>query len=409
MTPLPPDLMRILIVSQMFPRRGSPLSGVFVLEQTKNLRAQGIDVSVLSPVARRPFSGTSREHESDTRQSHVDGVPVKFVPYAHVPLRLSTRFESWSLVKRLLPAVRAEHEHRRVDVLHAHQLFPTGYATVVIGRLLGIPIVCSAHGSDVHTNPSRNRGIGRYTRATLRMTDRTVAVSEDLARRIARLESQAAPTKVIYNGIDPGRFVNRAERTVLRRRLGLPERGVGICFVGRLVTEKGVHELIAAFEALRGTDEDVWLVVVGGGPLHDCLASRAREMHGKLVIAGPTPHSKVAEYLNAADLFALPSHGEGVPVAMLEAMACGLPVVATAVGGIPEVVKDGTTGFLLPPRDDAAFLEKLRLLVRDAPLRREMGRAARQRIDAGFHWSCGSEKLIDLYHELLQLNDTRPN
>lgn len=391
--------MRVLAVSRMFPRSGNPVSGVFVLEQLKSIKTIGIDVSVVVPTAHGPLSRVVSE--AATLRSDVDGVPVEYVPYVHLPLRLTTRFEIWSLMRRLVPAVRAEHSRCRIDVLHAHQLFPTGYATAIIARNLGIPSVCTAHGSDVHTHPLRNRGIARYTQAALRTIDRVVAVSQDLAERIVRLEARSAPTTVVYSGIDPRRFTINGERLGLRSKLGLPERGVGICFVGRLVATKGVIELLDAFRTLRGRGLDVWLVLVGSGPLQGALASAAREFGGRLVIAGSMPHDRVPDYLRAADVFALPSHGEGVPVAMLEAMACGLPVVATAVGGIPEVMLDESTGFLVRNVRDGELAERLARLVSNKGLRDEMGRAARLRIDEAFHWNHGAVKLCELYSELI--------
>ena len=352
-------------MSQMFPRPDEPLSGVFVLEQVKSLARLGVDIGVLSPTAQ----GLVPRFRvgSLIRQSLADGLHVTYVPYTHVPHRISTRLEIRSLVSRILPVVRAEHSRAPIRVLHAHQLFPIGYATVIAGRRLGIPVVCTAHGSDVHTNPHRNRGIARYTRATLRMVDRTVAVSTDLSTRIARLEPRAAPVEVIYNGIDPQRFSIGEEQTTLRRSLGLPEHGVGICFVGRLVAAKGIRELESAFQTVRKMDSTVWMVIVGDGPMRDGLASRVSR--DRVILTGPVPHERVADYLNASDVFTLPSHGEGVPVAMLEAMACGLPIVATAVGGIPEAVTDGVTGFLVRPRDRDSLTDRLGSLVKDAELR----------------------------------------
>ena len=326
---------------------------------------------------------------------------MSYMDYVHVPLRLSTRFEAWSLVGQLLDAVRCEHQRAPIDVLHAHQLFPAGYAAAVVGSRLGIPVVCTAHGSDVHTHPDRNRGIARYTRAALRSVDRVVAVSADLARRIALLEPRSAPVDVIYNGIDPDRFGTVDDRVALRHRLGLPIGGTGICTVSRLADAKGIPELVNAFRTVLKANRDTWLVVVGDGPLRSRLRSWARELDGHLVVAGPIAHAQVPEYLNAADVFALPSHQEGVPVAMLEAMACGLPVVATAVGGIPEVITNGSTGFLIRPRDECELAECLERLVRDAGLRRRTGAAAQEVIRDGFQWHQGSVKLASLYADLV--------
>ncbi len=396
--------MRLILVSQMFPRPEKTLSGVFVLEQAKSLQGQGLAVEVVSPRPRRILSRPStgfRRLNRATRSGNVEGVPVVYMSYLHVPLGLSTRFEVWSLAGRLFDLIRREHERARVDILHAHQLFPAGYAAAVVGRRMGIPVVCTAHGSDVHTHPHRNRGIARYTRAALRSADRVVAVSADLSRRISALEPQTVPVDVIYNGVDLNRFAPADDRAELRHRLGLPVNGVGICTVSRLVDAKGIPELVSSFRTVLKANADAWLVIVGGGPLESQVRSWARELGGRLVAAGPVAHARVPEYLKAADVFALPSHREGVPVALLEAMACGLPVVATAVGGIPEVVTDGLTGLLGHPHDEENLTQNLIRLVGDADLRRTMGAASQDLIRSSFQWDHGSAKLARLYADLV--------
>jgi glycosyltransferase involved in cell wall biosynthesis len=116
---------------------------------------------------------------------------------------------------------------------------------------------------------------------------------------------------------------------------------------------------------------------------------------------GPVPHSEVSEYLQACDVFVLPSYAEGVPVAMLEAMASGLPVVATSVGGIPEVVKDGEAGYLIPPRDTEGLLAAMEALAEDENVRRRMGRTGARVITERFHWHHGSRILIEKYQGLV--------
>jgi teichuronic acid biosynthesis glycosyltransferase TuaC len=395
--------MRVLLVSKLFPRPEKTLSGTFVLEQAKSLADCGVSVEVVSPRPRQLLSRVlagSLRGESNVRSGCVDGIPVLYMDYLHVPLRVSTRFEACSLVRQLCDVVGREHQRARIDVLHAHQLFPTGYATAVVGRRLGIPVVCTAHGSDVHTHPDRNRGIARYTRTALRSVDHLVAVSADLASRISTLEPQSAPVDVIYNGVDLHRFAPAVDRVELRHRLGLPVSGTGICTVSRLAEAKGIPELVSAFRAVLKANSDVWLVIVGGGPLESRLRSWVGDLDGHLVVTGPIEHAQVPQYLKAADVFALPSHREGVPVAMLEAMACGLPVVVTAVGGIPEVVTDGSTGLLIHPRDEHELAESLNRLVRDVALRRRMGTAAQEVIRNGFQWNQGSAKLASLYAAL---------
>lgn len=141
----------------MFPRSGNPISGVFVLEQARALAATRRDLRILIPIAESTPAYLraigSSERVEIARQ--FDGLTVREFSYPHVPLQLSTRFENISLGRQLLRVVSDELRHNPVDILHAPQFYPTGLAAVRAGELLGIPVVCTAHGSDVHTHPNR--------------------------------------------------------------------------------------------------------------------------------------------------------------------------------------------------------------------------------------------------------------
>lgn len=399
--------MRIAFVSRMFPHPGRQVAGVFVLEQAKAVAKRGIEVEVICPIP-FPFYMPSAWMETKTigrtRVSSLDGLRVTYMSYPHVAVKLSSTLESRSLATHLGGVVRGLHRDKRIDVLHAHALFPTGYATTVIGRRLGIPVVCTAHGSDVHTHPLRNRGIARITRATIRTADRIVAVSEDLRSRICRLEPENNGIEVIYSGVDPSRFGIRSASPRLRSDLGLPEDGVGICTVSRLDVAKGIPELMKVFEVLHRKVPGAWLLIVGDGPLDGQVREWAARFAGRVFVAGAVPHSAVSEYLNAADVFVLPSHREGVPVAILEAMACGLPVVSTSVGGIPEVVMDSVTGYLVEVGDLSALSAKLEQLINEPELRRRMAARARALVHDRFLWRHGAERLEDVYRQVTEGN-----
>jgi teichuronic acid biosynthesis glycosyltransferase TuaC len=389
--------MRVLFVSQMFPRPERPLSGTFIVEQARALRESGVDVAVLCPVALRP----PRWRRAVEGWNEVEDVPAYYLPYTHVPLRVSTSLEARSLGSRIMGFVRSRRETDPFAILHAHQVFPTGCSTARVGAALGIPVVCTAHGSDLHKHPKANRGIARLTREALRITDLTVTVSRDLARRAAELEPAVKRLEVVYSGVDLRRFTAGSGKETARRALGLPIGGTGFCFVGRLVAEKGLRELLTAFQRLVESGQDVWLIVVGDGPSARLAGSVNGPVRNRLILAGPVPHARVSDYLRAADVFVLPSYGEGVPVSMLEAMASGLPSIVTSVGGIEEVLTDGRTGLVVQPRDIEGLRRAMEVLAGDPDLRETMGSSAQQVIAERHTWSQSAKRLAELYKSLV--------
>jgi glycosyltransferase involved in cell wall biosynthesis len=158
-----------------------------------------------------------------------------------------------------------------------------------------------------------------------------------------------------------------------------------------------------AFRRLGRMKEEVWLAVVGEGPEHSHLADQARAwgLSPRVILAGARPHGEIANWMSAADVFALPSYNEGVPMVVYEAMACALPVVATRVGGIPEVALHETTALLVPPRAVEPLVQALQQLVESADLRRAMGRAGHQRVHRAFLWPHSAHVVLDLYRETL--------
>lgn len=398
--------LRVLVVSGLYPKPGSPLSGLFVHRQVEALRQRAVDVRVVCPVARPllPFGdgGAFASRLDGPRNDEVEGVPVTYVPYRHVPHRLSTRLEAASLVRSLRTHLGGDGRADSVDLLHGHWLFPAGWATTVLASDRDVPAIVTAHGSDVHRYPAANRGTARFTRRTLERADAAVAVCRDLAGRMRALAGDAASPAVVYNGVDARRFQPPADREALRRGLGLPVEGTGICSVTRLVAEKGVPELFRAFRRLAEERPELWLALVGEGALLGDVGRRARDagLADRVFLPGAVPHAEVPSWLGAADVFALPSHAEGLPVSVLEAMACGLPVAATSVGGVPEAVDD-EVGRLVALGEPGRLADALGELVADPGLRDRLGGEARRRVERSFTWSRSAERLADVYRDVV--------
>jgi glycosyltransferase involved in cell wall biosynthesis len=244
----------------------------------------------------------------------------------------------------------------RVDVVLGSWAYPDGFAAVMMAEMLGVPAVIKLHGSDMNV-VARWPGPRRWLKWALPRAERVVAVSAALADEAHALGVARDRIDVVPNGIDRSAFRPR-DRAEARQALGLPANGSMVLYVGHVTEEKGAFDLVRAFISAGPRLENARLVVVGDGTGLAACRELARE-HGQLIsFVGAQPHAKIASWLAACDVLALPSWNEGMPNVVLEALASGRRVVATRVGGIPEVVTD-QLGILVPPRDVPALSRAL--------------------------------------------------
>jgi len=279
-------------------------------------------------------------------------------------------------------AQRAEQmAAHRPDLIHFSQAIPgMCRREMMAARWLGVPVVSTLH-APMTTAPERACALVRILLPHL--ADYYIVVSKT-NKRLAH-EAVGVPLErisVVHLGIDVAAFsVERDSTALAARGIGPDDFVVGT--VGRLDFPKAHHVLIDAARMLcdRGLPDTVRFVIVGGGPREAELKSMAAAFGRRVVFTGAMPREEIPRALARFDLFAMSSDIEGQPYGLLEAMAAGLPVVATAVGGIPDVITDGENGLLVPKGDAAALAGKLRLAIEDAQLRRALGEQARRTID----------------------------
>lgn len=286
---------------------------------------------------------------------------------------------------------------RRIEVLHAHQYTPFFYAAVAKPLIRPMPrLILTEHGRHYPDAVSPKRRA--FNRVVLdRLADAVNACCRFSATALCRIDGfRGDRIEVIENGIDITRYAPTADKPALKRTLGLdPDRRV-LVHVARHHPVKDQATLIRGFARAARDLPDVDLVLVGDGPLRDELATLARTLG-----VGPRVHfvgvqSNVADWLRAADVFALTSVSEAASLTLLEAMAAGRPVVVSAVGGNPEIVRDGVEGLHFPRGDTAALGKCLRTLFRDPALSSRLGTAGRARVEAHYQLS----RTVDAYARL---------
>jgi sugar transferase (PEP-CTERM/EpsH1 system associated) len=302
------------------------------------------------------------------------------------------------LILRLARVMRAYRPH----IVHSRNWGTI--EAILAARLARVPVaIHSEHGYDLDMLtglPTRRR---IFRRASYRMADAVFAVTRELCDFHAR-QAWISPERirVIYNGVDTQRFRPRSsERISLRKKFGLPQERFIVGTVGRTVTIKDHPTLLRAVESMVLKGIDAHALLVGSGPeleRNRQLVKDSSVLAGRVTFVGSS--DEVPDILNTMDAFALTSISEGMSNTLLEAMAAGLPVIATNVGGNPEVVVDGDSGWLFRARDVEALVSRLMSLASDENQRRQLSLAARQRIVERFSLARMLNDYSNLYLEL---------
>jgi sugar transferase (PEP-CTERM/EpsH1 system associated) len=353
-----------------------------VVTLARTIDRERFDVSVLC-------MNTAGELARDLEE---EGVPVLTVP--------SPRHPDYLAALRVFRILRRS----RIDVLHTHNTQPfleAGFASLLAGvRTL------------VHTDHGRGwPDLRRYVwgeRVMSGFAYRVVGVSKETSAQLIEF-GKIDPKKVvtIRNGIDPRPFDLAADRSHLRRELGISERVPVICTVARFEREKGVDVLIGALPTIVRAMPDLICLIVGYGEQEDELKASVRSHGVQARVQFLGPRRDVADILMAADCYVLPSRREGLPMTILEAMAASRPVVATRVGGIPGAVTDGRTGLLVEPESPAALASAVLQLFAEPARLQAYGVEARKRFDADFSANAMTREYENLYLRGASARDTR--
>lgn len=287
-------------------------------------------------------------------------------------------------------------ERKRIDVLHAHELLSPTTTAVLAKLVIRRPVVAKVLGGGAMGDVPKllSKPLGRTRMALFkRLVDRFLCVSDEIAQQLLAAGVPDDKLVRLANGVDTSVYAPAwpEQRARLRTELGLPDAPL-VIYSGRLAPEKGPRLLARAWGQVHARRPDAHLVVLGEGPERDALvAPKASNIH----LLGS--QSNVLAYLQAADIFVLPSEREGLSNALLEAMATGLACVATRVGGTPELVTDGESGLLVAPNDADALAEALLRTIGDAPLRARLGAAARAFVTARYSLDAVIAQLRTLY------------
>lgn len=361
----------LLLFSTLFPSVVQPQAGLFIRERMFRV-ARELPLQVVSPQPWFPGQGLIRRFRPGYRPQapaieQQQGITIHHPRFLALPA-IGRRWDGLSMALCCWPLLRRLRAAGQIDLIDAHFGYPDGYAAVLLGRWLKRPVTITLRGTEVpHAQGvQRNRLRQAVTGATQLFT-----VSDSL-RRLA-LELGAAPERllVVPNGVDRACF-HPLDRQAARAELGLPAQARILITVGGLVERKGFHRVIAALPTLLQRHPQLHYLLVGGPCAEGNIEPQLREqvkalgLEGRVHFLGALPPQRLRLPLSAADLFVLPTRNEGWANVLLEALACGLPVVTTDVGGNKEVICDDDLGIVVPFGDQEALREAIaRSLQRD--------------------------------------------
>lgn len=355
----------VVVVSSLFPHGGNPGAGLFVRERMFRV-ARHLPLTVIAPQPWFPLQGLLRKLRPHFRpaaptmelQQGVEVYCPRFLSFPGVLKWLDGPAMSWSL-RRLLRRLKAEG---RADILDAHFAYPDGYAAVAAGKRFGLPVTITLRGTEPRTAGYAWRG--RQQRQAMRQATKVFAVADSLRQLALREGVLEDRTRVFGNGVDTERF-QPIDRQAARQALGLPDDATVLITVGGLVERKGFHRVIELLPELQGAFPNLHYLLVGGASAEGDWTDRLRAQVAELGLGervrmlGKRPPDELSALYSAADLFVLSTRNEGWANVFLEAMACGLPVVTTDVGGNREVVANDDLGLVVPFGDRAALRDAI--------------------------------------------------
>ncbi len=368
----------------------------------EGLVANGFDVIVL----------TRRSDSLFKRFEQFGNINVYRLPPAG-----SEHFKKWGLLVTILPAlIKLRWQY---DLIFVSGFRVLGIAAVLIGKFFGKPCILKADSLGEMSGDFFADGLAKLNlppssfpfRTFLRLRNKIlkqakvfVAISTEVSKELATHGVNEGAIQVIPNSVDTNRFrpISYNEKLEFRRKLGIPKKAIVVTFTGRLVSYKGLPFLLRVWREIQCKHNHVKLLLIGSGGLdiHNCeleLKTYVKENNLQSAVQFTGNVQNVNEYLQASDIFVFPTANEAFGISLIEAMACGLPVISTPVGGIKDIIQDKQNGLLVKARDFQQLYEALDTLLIDTVLSSSLGKAARQTVQNRYSAEIVTQKYIELF------------
>ena len=405
--------MNVCLITHGYPRFPADTTAPFIESIAETLQKHGMRVTVLTPDTPK-FNRTTADHSVNLKtyryffprqlqrlgyaNTLVNDCELKKYVYLLAPFMcLSAIFHLFLL-----------HRKHRFDLIHAHWLLPNGFIGAIVSKLCKIPVVITLHGSDIFVS-KLNPIFKAIAKWTLKHTAMVTSVTPAFLPELAALGVPEERRCLIPNGVDPEVFPPPTPKqlTELKNKLSIPDEQRVVFALGRIVLKKGFDILIRALPSVREKCPQTTVIIGGAGSDLARLKTLAKEKGVSDIIRFPGNINRleVPIYFYLCDLFVLPAvvdpkgNMDGCPIVILEAMACGKPVVSSAISGIPIVVQNDKTGLLVEEKNPDTLAAAIISLLKNPEKREQFGRAAQQRIRHELTWVKTIEQFIDIYQQ----------
>lgn len=394
----------------MFPKYKGDYYGSFVYDDAKELVKRGLEVHVVTQ------HNPGIEYEEIMEGIHIHRFrwfePKEFRALIHFHgIKDNFRLVSYVISNfiQLSKIVRKNN----IDIIHAHHAIPSGLIGVIVAKIFNKKMFITTHGMDITTHgidegPLKNVSnfedhsiFKRLLSYSLNNSDKIIAVSIDLANRIRSFNVKEENITILRNAVDTNRF-KPVDNEKIRKKYGFKKEDIIVLFVGHLEKFKGIFELLYSFNESKAKNKNLKLLIIGDGSRKNEAEKLVDDLgiNKSVFFVGKVPPVEMHNYYHLSDIFILPSYTDagGPPVVFIEAMASGLPVIGTDVGGIPEGIADGKNGYIIPPKDSKILSKKIDILANNKELRKRLGQASyKMIIDKSWNIDNKIKLLIKLY------------
>jgi len=406
--------MKVLFLTMWYPNAQNPVSGTFVHEQAEALRNEGCDVRVVQPLPLAPFpvtlfKKTYRDLAVVPDEESYAGHPVYHPRYLSLPgHRLYERVGDW-MYRAIRSRLESLYREWPFEIIHAHATYPCGYAANRCRDELfpRVTVMHTIHRTCIIDAPRYNRACFEKVRAGLESADFNAFVSgEGMRLGLEYTEGRiAARSQYITNGVNAEKFsLSDAELQEVHDLKNVYANTWNLVFVGYLKEVKGIRELLEAIKNLVANGQrNLRLFLIGdnqlGSYVDDYLKSNG--MEDVVVKVGAVPHQRVKVWMRFASAFILPSHSEGTPTVLFEALFVGAPSIFTHVGGVGDIVTNGQEALLIPPRSVPAIEQAISTLIDDPRLCQQLAARGHELIKNQFTWTLNARTHFNLYQQLI--------
>jgi len=377
-----------------------------VARQLSEISRLGAEITVIVPRVWCP--GLLRHFDRWKNHAHksplcrFEGIETFSVPYLRPSGNFYNRLSGLAAFRAMKSKVLELHKSRKFDVIYATDFFPDGDAAVRLSKCLKLPAACLGIGVDVNITAQSSGIIYRHFVRTAKALDGTLACGQSVADGIEAVTGKSP--LCVYGVLDLEEFSPAPDKIPARKELGLPPDKTIVLYAGYLTRRKGVYDLLEAIYRVQKKYPNLLLAMCGAGPEETALRRLIREKDIEHIVhmAGEVEPERMNKWMQASDLFVLASHTEGMPNVVMEAMACGLPVVATAVGGLPGTIGDSDGAILVQPENVDDLEKAIVKVMNDNQLRSHMQIAARNRAEEQFGGRRNARLVLDYLRKIVE-------